>query len=180
MGLHTDTYDLGPLKLVPGEGRHLDGMTVQLEALDFGGTVYEVLPDDIDIAVDVSKMTGGGYALRLRFEAGLTGPCMRCLQPASPMTTVDSREIDVPGETGDDLSSPYVTGEEVDLAAWARDAFHLALPALVLCRTDCAGLCAECGIDMNTAEPGHRHERGPDPRWAKLRELDFSSVPDED
>lgn len=179
MGQHTDTYDLGPLKLEAGQGKRLEGLSVTLDALDFGGTVYAVTPEEVDIVVDVNRMTGGGYALRLRFEAALSGPCMRCLQPANPHTTVDSREIDVPGETGDDLSSPYVDGEEVDVAAWARDAFHLALPPLVLCRTECLGLCAECGIDLNTAEPGHHHERGPDPRWAKLRELDLSGVPDE-
>ena len=55
-------------------------------------------------------MTGGGYALRLRFEAGVRGPCMRCLQPAEPMTTVDAREIDVPGGTSEELSSPYMDG----------------------------------------------------------------------
>ncbi|MTD43473.1 hypothetical protein GKE82_03940 [Conexibacter sp. W3-3-2] len=119
-------------------------------------------------------MTGGGYALRLRFGAALSGPCMRCLQPARPETVVDAREVDVPGETDDDLTSPYMTGEVLDIASWARDAFHLALPPSVVCRADCAGLCAECGIDLNTAEPGHHHERGPDPRWAKLRELDLS------
>jgi len=29
-------------------------------------------------------MTGGGYALKLRLQAALTGTCMRCLKVASP------------------------------------------------------------------------------------------------
>jgi len=41
----------------------------------------------------------------------------------------------------------------------------------VLCRDDCAGLCPVCAADLNEAGPGHRHERAPDSRWAKLREL---------
>jgi len=174
VGHLTETFDLAPLKLVSGEARRLDALTVTLEPLDFGGTSYAVVPAAIPVLIDMSRMTGGGYALRLRFEAGLEGPCMRCLQPAHPTTTVDAREVDVPGETGDDLSSPYVEGEVLDVHGWARDAFHLALPNAVLCRVDCRGLCAECGIDLNSAEPGHHHERGPDPRWAKLRELDLS------
>lgn len=177
MGQLTDTFDLAPLRLASGEGRRL-GLMVTLEALDFGGQEYEVVPDEIPVILDFSRMTGGGYSLRLRFEAGLQGPCMRCLQLAEPMTMVDAREVDVPGETSDDLTSPYMTGEELDLRGWARDSFHLALPAAVLCREDCAGLCAECGIDLNTAEDGHRHESGPDPRWAKLRELDLSATDD--
>jgi uncharacterized protein len=67
------------------------------------------------------------------------------------------------------MSSPYVTDEELDVAAWARDALALALPAQILCRPDCAGLCPKCGRNLND-EP-HEHEPEPDPRWAKLREL---------
>jgi uncharacterized protein len=40
----------------------------------------------------------------------------------------------------------------------------------VLCRSDCAGLCPECGERLEPGEE-HEHERPPDPRWAKLREL---------
>ena len=122
--------------------------------------------------LDISRMTGGGYSLRLRFAAAMRGPCMRCLRDAEPVTEVDSREVDQPGG-GDELSSPYVTGEELDLAAWARDAFALALPIQVVCREDCAGLCPVCGTDLLTAGPEHGHEAEPDPRWAKLRELNL-------
>jgi uncharacterized protein len=46
----------------------------------------------------------------------------------------------------------------------------LALPDQILCRSDCAGLCAVCGRDLNV-EP-HEHADGePDPRWAALAEL---------
>ena len=117
-------------------------------------------------------MTGGGYALRLRFAAGLTGPCMRCLEPAAPVTDVDVREIHQPGG-GEELTSPYVHDDELDLATWARDAYALALPAQVVCTPQCAGLCPECGANLNMVGAGHHHDREPDPRWAKLRELRF-------
>jgi uncharacterized protein len=95
---------------------------------------------------------------------------MRCLAGAEPMFEVDAREVSQPGG-GDDLQSPYVEGEELNLSDWARDALALALPAQLLCRPDCAGLCAICGEDLNTAGSDHAHEPEPDPRWAKLREL---------
>jgi uncharacterized protein len=44
------------------------------------------------------------------------------------------------------------------------------MPAQVLCRPDCLGLCPQCGANLN-ADPAHAHEAAPDPRWAKLREL---------
>jgi uncharacterized protein len=74
---------------------------------------------------------------------------------------------------GEELSSPYVGGSLLDLHSWARDALALALPAQVLCRADCAGLCPECGVDLNTAGPDHRHEAAPDPRWERLSEIKF-------
>jgi uncharacterized protein len=143
---------------------------VPIDALELGGERYEAGPATVPVMLDVSKLIGGGYALKLELRAALTGPCMRCLKEAAPQVEVQAREVDVPGE-GEELESPYVTGEIVDLAAWARDAFALAAPAKVLCREDCLGLCPECAIDLNEAGPEHRHERADDPRWAKLSEL---------
>ena len=48
---------------------------------------------------------------------------------------------------------------------------RLALPAQVICSEECAGRCAVCGANLNHAGEEHAHERAPDPRWAKLREL---------
>jgi uncharacterized protein len=170
MAARTDSLDLATLGLASGEGRRLT-LSVAPGSFDFGGTSYDVQPAHIDATLDVSRMTHGGYALRLRFTAGLTGPCMRCLEPAEPNVAVDAREVDQPGG-GEELRSPYVEGEELDLAAWARDAYALALPAQVVCREDCAGLCPKCGANLNE-DPDHAHEAEPDPRWAKLRELRF-------
>ena len=170
MAARTDIFDLGTLSLTSGEGRRLT-LAVAPGAFDFGGTSYAVDPAEVDAVLDISRMTHGGYALRLRFASGLSGPCMRCLEPAAPRFEVDAREVDQPGG-GEELSSPYVKGDELDLAAWARDAYALALPAQLVCREDCAGLCPECGINLNH-DPEHEHEQAPDPRWAKLRELRF-------
>ncbi len=168
----TDVLDLGGLRLSAGEGRLFE-LTVHVEPLTLGGEPYEVQPWAVPLRLDISRMIGNGYALRLRFTATLVGACMRCLKDATPRIEVDSREVDRPGG-GEELSSPYLEDETLDLAAWARDAFALAVPTQVLCREDCAGLCPVCAADLNElnpAGPKHTHERTPDPRWAKLREL---------
>ena len=97
---------------------------------------------------------------------------MRCLKEAAPLVGVEAREVDRPGE-GEELESPYVREELLDLAAWAHDAFVLTAPVKVLCREDCAGLCPVCAADLNEAGPEHAHERAPDPRWARLQELEL-------
>ncbi len=173
MALRTDTFDLGGLRLSSGDGRRIE-LNVAIDPFDLGGERYAVEPPVVPVRVDVSRMTGGGYALRLRFSATLIGPCMRCLEAAQPAFEVDVREVSQPGED-DELASDYVVDGALDLRAWVRDALALALPASVLCRPDCAGLCAICGADLNTAGPDHQHEPEPDPRWAKLSELRFDN-----
>jgi len=169
MSSATHDFDLAGLRLSVGEGRRLE-LSVRIEPLTLAGERYRAQPEQVPVSLEASRMTGNGYALRLRFEATLQGSCMRCLKDASPTIEVDAREVDAPGG-GDELSSPYVHEEILDLAAWARDALALGLPAKVLCRDDCAGLCPECAADLNEAGPEHRHERAPDPRWAALRTL---------
>jgi uncharacterized protein len=169
MALKTDTFDLGALRLSAGEARRLD-LQVAIEPLTLGGQHYPVEPHTVPVRVDVSRTTGEGYVLRLRFVATLTGPCMRCLEEASPVFAVDLREVSQPRE---ELDSPYLERGVLDLRAWARDALALVLPATLLCTPECKGLCAVCGENLNSASLDHHHESTPDPRWAKLSEIRF-------
>ncbi|MGH2865895.1 MAG: YceD family protein [Solirubrobacteraceae bacterium] len=170
-------FDLASLRLSSGEGRRLD-LSTSIEPLVLGSETYgaralETGIEGVPVQLNVSRMTGGGYALLLRFSAEVLGPCMRCLKPAGPHVEVEAREVDRPG-SGDELDSPYVHEETLDLAGWARDAFALAMPAKILCKEGCAGLCPVCAADLNDSDPAgpeHHHESEPDPRWAKLREL---------
>lgn len=172
MPQRTDSFDLAALGLTSGEGRRLD-LHVRIAPFDFGGEGYEVGPALVPVRLDVSRTTGNGWALRLRFTAELHGPCMRCLEPAAPRFEADAREVHQPG-AGEELSSPYLDdgGGELDLEAWARDAFALALPGKITCREDCRGLCPQCGANLNH-DPEHAHEPEPDPRWSKLSEIRF-------
>jgi uncharacterized protein len=169
MAAQAHTFDLAGLRLSPGEGRRLQ-LQVPIDALELGGERYQACPSSVPVRIDISKMTGGGYALKLALNARLSGPCMRCLKDAAPEVEVQAREVDVPGE-GEELASPYVHDEILEVASWARDAFVLAAPAKVLCDPDCLGLCPECAVDLNEAGPEHTHERARDARWAKLSEL---------
>ena len=168
MGQRTETFDLGRLLLSSGEGTRID-LEVPVADFEFGGQSYSVPGGTVDVTLDVSHTTTG-WSLRLRFGAALEGPCMRCLESAGHRLEVDAREVDQPGG-GEDLTSPYLEEDELDVGAWARDALALALPAQIVCREDCLGLCAVCGENLNEAGPEHVHEREPDPRWAALREL---------
>src|SRR5919112_2783026 len=166
----TDSFDLGRLGLTSGEGRHLD-LSVRLDPLEFGGERYVPTPAEVPVRLDVSRTTGMGWFMKLRYDAQLSGPCMRCLEEAGKGVSVESREVDQPGAGDEDLKSPYLESDQLDLHAWARDALVLELPTQIVCRDECKGLCPICGENLNSAGDEHGHEPAPDPRWAKLSEL---------
>ena len=168
MAQTTDVLELATLQLKPGESRRLD-LGVRIEPISLAGQRYAAEPDVVPVKLDVTRAMHG-YSLRLRTSIRLVGPCMRCMDDSERTMEIDAREFDEPGG-GEDLESPYVEAHELHLKSWARDALVLELPASIVCKEDCLGLCVECGANLNEAGPGHAHEAAPDPRWAKLGEL---------
>ena len=170
MAAQYHTLDLDRLALASGQARRLD-LDLDPGPIELGGNTYAIGDAPVAARLDVSR-TVAGYAFRLRYEGNVAGMCVRCLADATVAVRVDAREVDQPASADEELRSPYVSDGELDLGAWAHDALALALPQRFLCRSDCAGLCPVCGVSLNDVDPTtHHHEREPDPRWAKLREL---------
>jgi DUF177 domain-containing protein len=163
------SFSLRQLKLRPGE-EYRDEIQLDLEPLEFGGERYLPVPDTVPAELAITKASTG-MVFQLAFTARLHGPCYRCLGDAVLEVPIAAREYQATNPDGaDELRTPYVEGDKLDLAAWARDAVALALPDKILCRTDCAGLCPACGKNLND-EP-HTHEDEPtDSRWAALESL---------
>ena len=166
------TLDLRTLKLRSGE-QFRDVREIRLEPFELGGQRYLPVPQTVPAELTITRASTG-TVFELEFHARLHGPCFRCLGDAVLDVPVSAREYQAesPGDD-DELRSVYLENQRLDLTAWARDAVALELPDKILCRPDCAGLCPECGVDLNAAEADHHHDKGPDPRWAKLSELKF-------
>jgi DUF177 domain-containing protein len=163
------SFNLRQVKLRSGE-QYRDEQEVELEPFVFGGERYLPVPERVSAELTISRASTG-TVFELRFPARIHGPCQRCLADAVVDTRIDAREYQAtsPGSS-DELTTPYVKDDRLDLTAWARDALALALPEQILCRPDCAGLCPECGKDLNR-EPHEHAEEVEDPRWAALAEL---------
>jgi uncharacterized protein len=161
--------DLRQLRVRSGE-QFRDTRAVKLEPLELGGQHYLPVPDEPDADIVVTR-TSSGLLFELSLDARVHGPCFRCLEDAALTTRLRAREYHAtsPGES-EELVSPYVADDRLDLSAWARDTLALALPDKILCREDCAGLCPECGKDLN-AEPHEHAGETDDPRWEALSEL---------
>ena len=166
----TTIIDLSRLSLAHGEGKRLE-LPVRLDPFQLAGQTYLANPVEPTVRLEVSRPSGG-FAFRLRFPVHLEGPCMRCLEAAALDLEVESREIDQAGTDDEELRSPYVDEDELDLGRWAHDATILALPTRLLCRPDCKGLCPVCGVSLNDANPAdHEHDSSTDPRWSALDKL---------
>ena len=142
MALVTSELDLASMRLTSGEGRRLE-LHVRLGSLTLGGEAYEADPATVPVALDVSRMVGEAVCAAPAFRCR-AGRSVRPVPEARPQASWRSMRArsTAPGE-GEELESPYVSGEKLDLESWAHDAFALAGPTKVLCRDDCAGLCPD-------------------------------------
>jgi uncharacterized protein len=162
------TFDLRRLRLRSGE-EHRDEVEIELAPFELGGQRYLPVPDTVPAELTIDRATTG-TAFRLRFHARLHGPCYRCLADAVLDIPVDAREYQATNPDSEELTTPYVEEDRLDLSAWARDSIALALPLQILCRPDCAGLCPECGRNLNDEPHVHEAATG-DPRWSALESL---------
>ncbi len=163
------TFNLRSVKLRPGE-EYRDAIEVDLQPLELGGQRYLPVPARAPAEFAVVRASTG-TVFELRFRGRLHGPCYRCLNDAVVELPISAREYQATNPGGsDELQTPYLVADRLDLRAWARDALALSLPDKMLCRADCAGLCPVCGRDLN-AEPHEHEEVATDPRWAALAEL---------
>ena len=162
------TLNLRTLKLRSGE-QFVDEREVQLEPLELGGQRYLPVPDTVSAELSITRASTG-TVFELRFRNRLHGPCYRCLADAVLDLPISAREYQATHPDSEELRTPYLDEDRLDLSAWARDAIALALPLQILCRPDCAGLCPVCGKDLNAQPHTHEEERA-DSRWAPLAEL---------
>jgi uncharacterized protein len=162
------TFDLRTLRIRSGEQAR-ERVEIELEPLLLAGQSYEPQPNPVAAELRVTRASSG-TVLELSFGVTLAGPCFRCLSDAELPLSLRLREYQATKPEGDDDRTEYLVDERLDLSGWARDAIALALPDQILCRDDCAGLCPECGKDLNDEPHEHVDERT-DPRWAALESL---------
>ena len=166
-------FDLRGLDLAPGEARQFDH-PVDVGDVVIGGQRYSPVPAVPVAAVEVSQ-SASGWHFRMRVAAEFTGSCWRCLGEARVPLAADVRDFAAFGRGSgsafdEDLDCEYLDGEELDITGMARDALIELLPATILCREDCAGLCPTCGADLNAGPCECPPERF-DGRWAGLEEI---------
>src|ERR1700758_1093721 len=152
------SYAPGPVDYHTGDFR-------QVEPLE-GRATAELLEGQI-------RITG---ELHTRLEM----PCARCLEPVnedvardfdlyyrplSSMTKEEEERLKL-----DDTEIAFFEDEGMFLADVLAERVLLALPMKAICRSDCRGLCPQCGVNLNNEEC-RCESHAADPRMAPLARL---------
>jgi uncharacterized protein len=131
-------------------------LPVDVAPFVFGGLDYAVSGDAVDMLLTAGRV-GDRLTLTADFETDVTGPCQRCLEDAVVHVAPHGLDYVRHGDSdGADEGEAYASGFSLDVEHWARDLIADELPQQLLCRDDCRGLCAVCGVDLNT-HPDHTH-----------------------
>lgn len=109
----------------------------------------------------ISGAGAGRFYFSGRFAGAVVGECRRCLVEVQSAIDSASKLLFAEAEAGDDDDpdvfplTPGRHGAEVDLRPAIREQWLLEVPAFVLCRPDCKGLCLTCGANLNQGECSH-------------------------
>lgn len=150
-------------------------------------SVEEVIPADHDLWKDTDLAWVGGVDVELRATNAGTGEivargsaegvlkqdCRRCLEPVETRFREDLTLVFVAGGSDDDESGAYPFGEsdsELDMSTAVREEILLEVNPYVACTPDCAGLCPQCGTNLNEDSCDCTVDEV-DPRWGALRDL---------
>jgi uncharacterized protein len=138
------------------------------------------VPAGADLELEVQlEGVAEGVLVTATVTGPLVGECARCLEPFTSSIKVGFQELfthdgaarDSADDQDDADSYRLDASGLLDLEPALRDAIVLELPLSPLCEFGCQGLCAECGVRLADAEPGHRHEqRGT--MWAALQDFE--------
>ncbi len=158
-----EEIELPPVPWVGGEELRCERVTVRgrlvpaSDGIDFEARfATRVHIHCMRCLAEVCRPLEGGFRLRL-----VPGPC-----PAEGSEEMDRQT------SPEEVDLLEVANDEVDLVALLREQLDLAMPARVLCSTECKGLCSCCGSNLNDAACGcAREQDDPGGGLAQLRRI---------
>jgi uncharacterized protein len=147
---------------IPPEGLALD-LAQKIDLFD-KGTASTEFTAKLSI-----KPTGNGiFHIAGHVQADPLLECSRCLNsfpyhvdtevsvdlaPADAMATSPEHELD-----RSELDMEFYRGDEIDPLDFVKEQILISLPMVPIHRSDCKGLCATCGTNLNEADCGCRKD----------------------
>jgi uncharacterized protein len=163
--MHKLRVNVAELLRWPGSTKDVE---VACTAAELGITDPRV-PGDAQVTATMHvESLSDGVVVSGKVAAPWHDVCRRCLADIDRIASTEVRDLFQVAVTDPDAFP--VVGDQIDLADLVRETVHLELPLAALCRDDCAGLCATCGVDRNLG-PCTCAEDTRDHRWAALDAL---------
>jgi uncharacterized protein len=155
-------------------------------AIDFGTELAQVGPLAVNGRADLIEENRGpreivpDIRLRGKYEGRFETPCARCLEPVGQTLKGQFDLLFRPLGVDQGSSDHAISTSETEIGYYQesglaledvlREQVILSLPARMLCRQDCKGLCPRCGRDLNS-ESCTCDAAPSDPRWSALSDL---------
>jgi uncharacterized protein len=152
--------------------------TYHAGAIDFHlSEIKQVAPLEVTATAELLE---GQIRIEGQLETKIEMVCARCLEPVVEDVNRPFDLFYAPLPKGtkpkedrlkdDDTEIGFFEGDGLFLADVLREQVLLALPLKVICQSDCRGLCANCGANLNHEEC-RCETHAPDPRLAPLARL---------
>lgn len=146
---------------------------------------YYIFTEAPQVQLQVSSDLCDVY-LKGRIEAKFQSLCSRCVEETLQDLEVPVELLLKPyveslsdEEKAEDQAFGYYQGEEINCAEIVEEFLVLALPYSVLCRSECRGLCPQCGQNLNEGTCSCKQDSVGDERLAILKKLKLGEFPSE-
>lgn len=115
--------------------------------------------NDVGLVLDVTPAGAGKFLVRGNFSGQARATCGRCLEPVPITLEGQFRLTYLPESMRRDDDGAEMSENSAELAYYANDSLEvlqlleeqvaISLPMRFLCKSDCLGLCAQCGTNRN-------------------------------
>jgi len=157
-----------------------------------GGLSFDGLkffsPEGLIVRAKIQWMEESLLSVRLSIETSLISKCVRCLADAELAISDDLvylyylRGIELGKDTKLQSDGDFMPvevdfwGRTLSLSDQVWETLLTLLPVKLLCKEDCAGLCPDCGCDLNESACSCK-ATDTDPRFEVLRDVPFAEEP---
>ncbi|OVE79169.1 hypothetical protein BVY01_03230 [bacterium I07] len=157
-----------------------DGMaffSYKLNQPDFITGEHFRFPDPVEGETTVTQVDGD-FLMEIAVRSKGVFTCDRCgedyesLIEGSIKTLMTMKPENARDDESGDIKLLAPGIQEIDFTQDARDALHLAIPVKLLCKKDCAGLCAGCGQNLNDGICSCPADVN-DSRWDALKNINW-------
>jgi len=143
-------------------------------AADFIDKSYQkYYPADFFVTAVVDKIERD-FRIKLNIKSQARFECDRCLKEFDSDIDIEQEQIYKIGSTDQQTDQEIITlpvdAIEIDFSELLNEMVILNHPIKMLCKEQCKGICAGCGVDLNENKCQCSEART-DPRWDDLRKL---------